>query len=138
MFDPKIQQMQIEQMQGQNVMQGGPGLESPGPVLPEQAPQQKLMKSLFEEEKALEPQQKLLNELKKLNIDPTGINLTKLGKFNLSAKLQKRFGEGYEKVTGVRDILSLFDSYMNSSDGRIAQAKQDSVMERTLSALGKI
>lgn len=141
MFDPKVQEMQIQQAQGvnplvpQQAMIGGPGIDVPQ-TQAQAEPQQKLMKSLFEQEKELEPQEKLMKELKKLNVDPTGIGLSKLGKFNLIGKLQKRHGEGYANVTGVRDVLSMFDKFLESTDGRIAEAKQDSIADRTLAAMG--
>lgn len=140
MFDPKVQEMQMQQAQGIDplapVMLGGPGIDIPQ-AQAQAEPQQKIMKSLFEQEKELEPQQKLIDALKKLNVDPTGIGLSKLGKFNLVSKLQKRHGEGYESITGVRDVLSMFDKHLDSTEGRLAEAKQESIADRTLAALGK-
>lgn len=149
MIDPKIQEMQMQQAQGvdplsqtqqSSVMLGGPGIDviPPQVGLGETQPQQKLMKSLFEQEKELEPQAKLVEALKKLNVDPTGIGLSKLGKFNLVSKLQKRHGENYSQITGVRDVLSMFDKFLDSTDGRLSEAKQMSMADRTLSALGKV
>lgn len=103
-----------------------------------QTPQQPIFGSLMQSS-AGEPSltNQVQSQLKKLQIDPTGLSFSPVGRIQLQGRLEKQFGPEYLTVPGVSDILNSFDDYLKKNSG---QTKQDfygsySAGKRTLNAL---
>ena len=144
--DPFTQaRMQVQANDGQAQMVGDPfsqGMAPQQPAMPESAGgvQMAGMPSTTQMN-GLGPQQtmdaKLMETLKKLDIDNKGIGINPLGKHLLMGRLEKRWGSDYAKRPDVSSALGEFDKTLSFYSDESAKSMNEAINKtnRTLSAL---
>lgn len=80
---------------------------------------------------------KLMQQIGKLNVDAKNIPMSNIGKMVLHGRLQNKFGEDYMKNPDVKKVTDQFDQAMNFYSDQVSDNDHKAVAngERTLAAI---